>query len=90
MRHTGKDGRLDIEREVWEIERRLRARGVAAVDIPQILGAAFAMSLTNLDPVTRVAVIMAHRAALNATERGAMTTPQAPDGPLPPFDLVRR
>jgi hypothetical protein len=65
------------------IERTLRAEGVDAVLIPGIIGAAFMASLTNLPPVRRRQVIVAHLAAVRAVFDDTVGSPQAPGGPMP-------
>jgi hypothetical protein len=70
-------------RRAARIERALRAEGVDAVLIPGIIGAAFMASLTNLPPVRRRQVIVAHLAAVRAVFDDTVGSPQAPGGPMP-------
>ena len=77
---------FDYKRALGEaatIERDLRARGVPAIEIPAILGAAFMGSLTNLPPRQRRSVIAAHVAGCRAVYDDTMRASQAPDGPMP-------
>jgi hypothetical protein len=70
-------------RQAARIERRLRREGVPSRLIPEILGAAFMASLTNLSIPERALAITAHLEAMLQILADLQHAPRAPDGPMP-------
>jgi predicted nuclease with RNAse H fold len=75
--------REQLSHRADRIERELRAEGVASIEIPVVIGAAFMASLTNLPRHKRRRAIAAHLVALREIAEDIAAAPQAPDGPMP-------